>query len=301
MADDLYSGLVRFIHYTENEMGVKICLKDNVGFISLERELEIGVIENIAHNNPYCMYMKSDENVYMKCTSMIQRTLRKLEKNPLPYCGVCHAGVKEYVYPIRYHGRTIGSVNAGVFAVDEAYADSYVKHACQGSCLDSNTACALYHANITEKVIDEEKLYTSLGMIATAFSLIFARINVHNDFSELRPGTALSRSLILSLAIEYLKRHYLEDVRVSDIAKYCHCSVSCISHMFKERVGSSIPLYITKLRLDFARNQLETSSLSISAIADQAGFTDPNYFSRIFTQYVGLTPSQYRKGSHKNR
>ena len=143
--------------------------------------------------------------------------------------------------------------------------------------------------------MDAQRLIVNLEMIANAFSLIFARVNVHGEYGPMRSSTVIAHNSIISDALEYLKQNYLEDLRAADVAAYCHCSLSCLSHLFKSRVGTSLPLYIAKLRVDFAREELVNSRAPISAVAEKAGFSDPNYFSRIFTQYVGFTPSQYRK------
>ena len=98
--DGKYDGLIRFIRFTEKDLNVKICIKDYVDFIFVDRELNMGLRDNLVHGNPFCMYMKSDGDVYLKCTSMGQGVMRRLERDPRAYCGVCHAGVKEYVCPI---------------------------------------------------------------------------------------------------------------------------------------------------------------------------------------------------------
>lgn len=106
-----YDGLIQFIRFTEKDLNVKICIKDYVDFIFVDRELNMGLRDNLVHGNPFCMYLKSDGDTYLKCTSMGQGVMRRLERDPHTYCGVCHAGVKEYVCPIWYDGRLIGSVS----------------------------------------------------------------------------------------------------------------------------------------------------------------------------------------------
>ena len=196
--------------------------------------------------------------------------------------------------PIWYDGRLIGSVNAGVFASDSRYIRRYIERVCRSGNLDPERALELYRAHICGEEVDAQRLIVNLEMIANAFSLIFARVNVHGEYGPMRSSTVIAHNSIISDALEYLKQNYLEDLRAADVAAYCHCSLSCLSHLFKSRVGTSLPLYIAKLRVDFAREELVNSRAPISAVAEKAGFSDPNYFSRIFTQYVGFTPSQYR-------
>jgi len=48
------------------------------------------------------------------------------------------------------------------------------------------------------------------------------------------------------------------------------------------------------VRIEFARRELAGSSASLSAIAAEAGFCDQSHFSRLFKQYTGVTPAEYR-------
>ena len=116
-----------------------------------------------------------------------------------------------------------------------------------------------------------------------------------------RSLTAIAHNNVISDALEYLNQNYQNDVRVTDIAAYCHCSVSCLSHLFNGYMGTSIPLYVTKMRMDHAQNELMETSIPISVVAERVGFSDPNYFSRMFTRCVGMTPTQFRRSLQSNR
>lgn len=54
--------------------------------------------------------------------------------------------------------------------------------------------------------------------------------------------------------------------------------------------------YTTKLRMDYAKEQLGATDRSIKEICHDAGYQDPNYFSRIFKKWTGMTPTEYRGG-----
>ena len=295
-----YEGLLKFIHFVESDMHVKIHIKDYVGFIFVERSLNNALMEYLIHGNPFCMYIKSDEASYLKCTGMQKQCRYKLESEQSTFIGVCHAGVKEYICPIWHEERLIGAIHAGDFMTDPRYARRYVQRACRHHALDDHKAFALYQEHIRSQMVDDERLVVYLEMIAMAFSAIFARMRAHEEYDLTRSTTAIAHNSIISDALEYINEHYQEDMHVTDIAAYCHCSVSCLSHLFNSYVGTSIPLYITKLRMDHAQNELIEMGVPISVIAERVGFSDPNYFSRVFTRCVGLTPTQFRKSLNKN-
>ena len=53
--DGKYDGLIRFIRFTEKDLNVKICIKDYVDFIFVDRELNMGLRDNLVHGNPFCI------------------------------------------------------------------------------------------------------------------------------------------------------------------------------------------------------------------------------------------------------
>jgi transcriptional regulator GlxA family with amidase domain len=53
--------------------------------------------------------------------------------------------------------------------------------------------------------------------------------------------------------------------------------------------------YVQTLRLEEAKQILETTDTAVEAVANEVGYEDPSYFGRLFKRTVGLTPAQYRK------
>lgn len=66
------------------------------------------------------------------------------------------------------------------------------------------------------------------------------------------------------------------------------------SKLFKEEAGENFIEYLTKVRIAHAKELLRNPALSIKEICILSGYSDPNYFSRIFKKQEGLTPSEYR-------
>ena len=71
-------------------------------------------------------------------------------------------------------------------------------------------------------------------------------------------------------------------------------SQSYISQLFKQETGTTINQYIISYRIDMASSLLLKSDQKISDIAGCCGFTDQNYFTKLFKKYTGMTPSAYR-------
>jgi AraC-like DNA-binding protein len=82
---------------------------------------------------------------------------------------------------------------------------------------------------------------------------------------------------------------------VAEIAAFCFCSESYLSRIFKKRTGVNINVYINKIRAETAKDYLTNTFDSIADIAMNVGFSDPNYFSRVFANLIGCPPTEFRR------
>ena len=69
---------------------------------------------------------------------------------------------------------------------------------------------------------------------------------------------------------------------------------------FKKEYGTTVNSYICDVRIEEAKRMLATSSISLSRIAEDTGFYDQSYFSKVFLLKTGVTPSEYRRELKKN-
>ena len=69
-----------------------------------------------------------------------------------------------------------------------------------------------------------------------------------------------------------------------------------LSHFFKKEFGMGFAEYLRLLRINHAVILLENGVTSVKNVAALSGFSDPLYFSRVFTAAIGIPPKEYRKG-----
>lgn len=91
---------------------------------------------------------------------------------------------------------------------------------------------------------------------------------------------------------EYIAYHYAEPISSKTLAGLVYVSKDRFNHLFKECMGIPPRKYINDIRLHTAYGWLEEGLCSPAEAASQAGFTDYNYFGRLFRQTFGCTPSQ---------
>jgi AraC-like DNA-binding protein len=88
--------------------------------------------------------------------------------------------------------------------------------------------------------------------------------------------------------------------KVSELAEECCLSVSRFSHLFREITGKSPVEFTQTIRLERAKELLSTTDLTIREISERLNFYDQNYFSKNFTRYFGMSPTDYRANNTSN-
>lgn len=102
-----------------------------------------------------------------------------------------------------------------------------------------------------------------------------------------------SYSPMIKQIVTYLTVHLSEDVRIEDLGRMHNTHISHISRKFKKETGMSIPAYVSIQRMSLAKLYFEDGEVSIKEVAKRLGFSDSNYFSKVFKRYCNQTPSEY--------
>ncbi|TKG97371.1 AraC family transcriptional regulator [Puteibacter caeruleilacunae] len=109
-----------------------------------------------------------------------------------------------------------------------------------------------------------------------------------------RSGTMEQENDLINKAVAYMKNNLSSNIRISDLAQLCDCSVSNIYKLFKNNLGNSPQDFFIHLKIERARKYLTQSNLKIKEIGLKLGYEDPYYFSRVFSKHVGMSPVNYR-------
>lgn len=104
---------------------------------------------------------------------------------------------------------------------------------------------------------------------------------------------------IIQKAIEFINEHIAEDITLEQTAKAVQVSSFYLSKLFKEEKNQNYITYLTDLRMEKARELLQQGHISIKEVSAATGFNDQNYFSRIFRNKFGVTPTEFRDGAKK--
>ncbi len=293
-----HKALSEYLAYLVHKLDIQVCINDFVGFIPLDKELDHVLQPYMIHTNPFCMYIKSDKKLMQNCLAMKQKILTKCHREGKYFKGICHAGAAELIFPVFYNSNLLGVINVGLFNTSPALSSYLVKRACRDTKLAEETAAELFatHIKTGPDASLEAELSIVFNFIAEYLSGCFGKLSVsYHAVDILKPKHTFSEDLILSQCIRFITINYLSGVEVRMLQELCHCSESYINHIFKRRTGYSIKSYVNKLRIERAKELLLNPDNSVAEVALQAGFSDPDYFSRVFSGHTGIPPRKYRQ------
>ena len=113
-------------------------------------------------------------------------------------------------------------------------------------------------------------------------------------------GDGIGREKRFADLLEYIHRHYTEDLCIAELAEAEHLSVSRFREVFRRTFGCAPSEYIIGLRLQHARDLLTGTDLTIAEIAELCGYGDELYFMRLFRKKMGMSARTYRLGHTMN-
>ncbi len=106
-------------------------------------------------------------------------------------------------------------------------------------------------------------------------------------------------SKLIQNVIIYVESNLDADLSLSTLAKLNNVSASYLSMLFKKEVRTNLTTYVTTKRVESAQKLLEDTNLQIQNIAQNLGYLDVHYFSKIFKKSTGTSPQKYRENIRK--
>ena len=129
---------------------------------------------------------------------------------------------------------------------------------------------------------------------ATALAISYAElINFDND----SPVRYVPHTYMDSVR-QYVRANLHMPLNREIVAEYIGISAGYLSHIVSKEMGCSFSEYVTKEKMEFAKELLSSTSLSVNTVAIRCGYDNPKYFYTLFKKHTGMTAGDYRK--HKS-
>lgn len=127
--------------------------------------------------------------------------------------------------------------------------------------------------NLCDIISEEQKTYTAIN----------------------NKSAALVNLKSIQNAIAYIDSRFYEKIKIEDLVGITHLSRSLFSAEFKSYTGMSAIEYVTIRRIEKAMYLLKNTSMSVSTISQECGFTNLSNFNRLFKKITKITPKEYQK------
>lgn len=237
-----------------------------------------------AHSD-FCHAIKSVPGGNARCVSCDAEAVRRCHSSHARlYSYRCHAGLCEFLLPIYEGGEPIAYLVFGQLLDDTSVLQQWEHTESLLDWYDGGPQqlresffrlkqCSQQEIDAFAEVVEALASYIQLeGIIRSA------------DYSDTQKLE------------QYLDRHYMEPLSLGQIASDLHMGTTKLCALAKKLSGGqTVTQLIAARRVDEAKKLLSSGDLPVSAIAEQVGFSDYNYFTRIFKSLAGMSPREFRK------
>lgn len=147
----------------------------------------------------------------------------------------------------------------------------------------------IYNETMILQIADDVMNSNDLRTVGEVISRVTDEIILGNE-KELPDG-----SMAVAAIKKVIKNEYMNDIGLEDIAERVCLSPSYVSFIFKKETGNNLVKYLTDYRMKKAKEMLEESNRKIVDIGRACGYQNQPYFNKLFKNYYGVTPRQYRE------
>lgn len=236
-------------------------------------------------HSDFCHAINATPEGHRRCVNCDIRAAKECRKaGGGLYSYRCHAGLREILLPIYEGGEPIAYLIFGQLLDDSSVLSQW--DASQ-KLLDwyPGGAAALRESFFRLKQCSEEEV--------TAFAEILQALASYIQLEGIIRSAEYTDTQKLEL---YLDEHYMEPLTLPRISADLHMGTTKLCSLAKQiSGGSTITQLISQRRIKAAQKLLLSGDLPVSSIAEQVGFADYNYFTRIFKSITGCSPRDFRK------
>ncbi|MBE6691077.1 MAG: helix-turn-helix domain-containing protein [Ruminococcaceae bacterium] len=228
----------------------------------------------------FCSLVRTDPALAEACRASDLQGMRCALEQKGTYRYQCHMGLTETVTPIFYEDVLVGFMMIGQLLCER---DEEAIRARIAALPDGALRQVLLRELVRMRRTEEAELSAMNNVVQMCVS--YLRMQKLIQFKE----TPLS-----VLLKEYIEANLAEELNVKALCRQFNLSKSSLYLLSNEVFGKGVTDYIRERRVQRAKELLSETALPISAVAEQVGYTDTNYFTKVFKKATGKTPSAWR-------
>jgi AraC-like DNA-binding protein/ligand-binding sensor protein len=244
-----------------------------------------------AEDNAFCCLAASTAAGSTACLETAARVQRSVAKKLLLQQIHCYAGLTVVAVPVLSGGRHVATVVAGqVFRREPTQRDFTMVLKMLGDALNGEWEKKARKAYFQTPVVTADRFQAVIQLL-NVFAQYLADIASRQAIacSEAEPQAVAS-------AKQFVQSHAEEPIRLEEVVQHVNVSRFYFCKLFKKATGMTLTEYVSRVRVEKAKELLVDPSLRVSEIVFAAGFGSIPRFNSVFKRYVGVAPTEYRAG-----
>jgi AraC-like DNA-binding protein/ligand-binding sensor protein len=239
------------------------------------------------NENAFCAFMAQKSRACAACLQVQQQLADSAIHEPKTIA--CHFGLSDTAVPVRMGDQLVGFLQTGQVFRRKPTAAQFERTARLaeewGVPVDRAALKQAYFKTRVLTTRQHDSMVKLLSIFAQHLSLISNQIALQQQNAE--PPT-------ITRAKQFIQEHQTEDLALGDVARAVNTSTFYFCKMFKKFTGLNFTAYLSRLRIEKAKNLLLNPNLRVSEIAYEIGFQSLTHFNRVFKKINGLSPTEYR-------
>jgi AraC-like DNA-binding protein len=239
------------------------------------------------NENPFCQLMAQKSRACAACLQ-VQELLSQRATHEAQSV-VCPAGLCDTAVPIRLGDRLIGFLQTGQIFCKKPTPAQFERTAALavewGLDVKREQLKDVYFNTRVISGRQHQSIVKLLSIFAQHLSMLSNQVIVQHENAE---------PPVITRAKEYIQEHQTDELSLGEVARAVNMSTYYFCKSFKKVTGINFTDYVSRVRLEKAKNLLLNPNLRVSEIAYEVGFQSLTHYNRVFKKILGQSPTQYR-------
>lgn len=244
-------------------------------------------LHGIRRENPFCAMITEKSRTCAACLQMQEKLAQSAMDAPSTM--TCAYGLCETVVPVKLGTQTIGFLQTGQVMRQKPTAASFRRTVAKakelGGDIDNAKARKAYFGT---PVVSQKKL----DSVSNLLSIFADHLSMKSN--QIAVQTTNAEPLVIAKAKQFIRDHHTDDLSLGQVAAAVHASIFYFCKLFRKVTGTTFTEFVSRTRIEKAKNLLLNPNLRISEIAYEVGFQSLTHFNRVFKNIVGESPTEYR-------
>ncbi len=239
------------------------------------------------NESPFCQLLAQKSRACSACLQVQEQLSERATLEPQTIS--CPIGMCDTAVPVRLGDKVIGFLQTGQLFRKKPTQSQFERAAKLvaewGVDEDIETLRDAYFGTRVVSNRQHESVVKLLSIFAQHLSMLSNQVVVQHENAE---------PPVITRAKEYIHEHQTEELSLGQVAKAVNTSTFYFCKMFKKVTGINFTDYLSRVRIEKAKNLLLNPNLRVSEIAFEVGFQSLTHFNRVFKKILGQSPTEYR-------